>query len=122
MCGLFRRVKPEVEASKAREALAAGRADEAAERCEAALKANPDHAECRTLLARAYERLDRVGDAIEAYEAACAAAPSYPNFLAAATLHAKAGGGCVVWMSRGSRRLRTGGERSSPSGCCAWDD
>ncbi len=91
MCGLFRRVKPEVEASKAREALAAGRADEAAERCEAALKANPDHAECRTLLARAYERLDRVGDAIEAYEAACAAAPSYPNFLAAATLHAKAG-------------------------------
>jgi len=91
VCGLFSRAKPEVAARKAREALAAGRAEEAVEHCQAALKADPDHADCRTLLARAYERLDRIGDAIEAYEAACQVAPSYPNLLAAASLYARAG-------------------------------
>ncbi|MFW6108652.1 MAG: tetratricopeptide repeat protein [bacterium] len=91
MCGLFRRTKPDAEARKARDALADGRAEDAVEHCQTALKADPDHADCRTLLARAYERLDRVGDAIEAYEAACEAAPSYPNFLAAANLYASAG-------------------------------
>ena len=90
MLGFFKRVKPDVEAAKARDALAAGRADEAAAHCETALKADPKHAECRTLLARAYDRLGRVGDAIEAYEAACTAAPSYPNFIGAASLYVRA--------------------------------
>lgn len=90
MLGFFKRVKPDVEAVKARDALAAGRADEAAAHCETALKADAGHAECRTLLARAYDRLGRVGDAIEAYEAACAAAPSYPNFVGAANLYVRA--------------------------------
>jgi len=90
MLRFFKRAKPEAQANKAREALAAGQAQQAAELCLAALKAHPDHPECRTLLARAYEQLDRVGEAIEAYEAACDVTPSYPNLLAAASLYAKA--------------------------------
>ena len=91
MSPFFKRLNPDVEAGKARKALAEGRPEEAAEACEAALKAAPDHAECRTLLARAYEKQGRVADAIEAYEAACEKAPSYPNLKAAADLYVRVG-------------------------------
>jgi len=91
MLGFFRKANPQRAAAKAREALAAGQADQAVALCQDALKADPQHADCRTLLARAYEHLGRVGDAIEAYEAACATAPSYPNLLASANLYACVG-------------------------------
>ena len=91
MLGFFKKVNPQAAAGKARDALNAGRASDAAAVCEAALKVHPHHADCRTLLARAYEQLGRVGDAIEAYEAACAKAPSYPNLLACASLYARVG-------------------------------
>ena len=87
MLSFFRKVNPDAEAGKARRALQAGRPDEAAAICQAALKARPGHAESHALLGRAYEKLGRVGEAIEAYEAACANAPSYANLLAAAQLY-----------------------------------
>jgi len=114
MLGFFKKVNPQLEAARAREALNARRPDEAVAICQAALKSHPDDSECRTLLARAYEQLDRVGDAIEAYETACAKAPTYPNLLAAANLYRRVGD----W-ARAEEKFQAAVERF-PTSVPAW--